>query len=329
MDLLNIQPTVVSKDLKSKIIFTAGAPKIGKTTLASKFPNPLFAATEVGTNALNGIYAQKINKWADFRKFVKELSKPEVKGKFETIVIDTVDILWDLCEDYILSQNGVTKISDIPFGGGYGMLAKEFDKKVREIPMMGYGLVLISHSTQVEIESIDGKKSNQFQSTLSKRGKTVVNRMADISGHILPMLNEEGEQEIRLFMRETPLVQAGSRFKFIPESIVFSYNNLVDAIGEAVEAQAKEDGVEATETRHNDYETEELNFDALKEELVQLGKDFHAAKKLEVFTSKMADTFGYKDDKKTEPFKTSDLTEKNVEAISVLIDELKEMKNKL
>ena len=321
MDLLNIQPTVVSKDLKSKIIFTAGAPKVGKTTLASKFPKPLFAATEVGTNALNGVYAQKINKWADFRKFVKELSKKEVQEKFETIVIDTVDILWDLCEDYVLSANGVTKISDIPFGGGYGMLAKEFDKKVREIPMMGYGLVLISHSTQVEIESIDGKKSNQFQSTLSKRGKTVVNRMADISGHILPVLNEDGEQEIRLFMRETPLVQAGSRFKFIPESIVFSYDNLVNAIAEAVDEQAKEDGVEATETRVNSYEEEKLDFEELLGKIKEIGSKYYEEGNVHAFTDKMADFFGYTDDKKTEPFKVADLTEKHTEAMSIFLEE--------
>lgn len=321
MDLLNIQPTVVSKDLKSKIIFTSGSPKVGKTTLASKFPKPLFAATEVGTNALNGVYAQKINKWADFRKFVKELSKKEVQEKFETIVIDTVDILWDLCEDYVLSANGVTKIGDIPYGAGYGMLAKEFDKKVREIPMMGYGLVLISHSTQVEIESIDGKKSNQFQSTLSKRGKTVVNRMADISGHILPVLNEDGEQEIRLFMRETPLVQAGSRFKYIPESIIFSYDNLVNAIAEAVDEQAKEDGVEATDTRVNNYEEEKLDFEDLLQKIKIIGNEYYENDNIHVFTGKMADFFGYTDDKKTEPFKVADLTEKHTEAMSIFLEE--------
>lgn len=322
MDLLNIKPTVVSKDLRSKIIFTAGAPKVGKSTMASKFPKALFAATEVGTNALNGVYVQPIKKWTDFRKFVKELGKKEVQENFETIVIDTVDILWDLCEDFILSSNGVTKVGDIPFGAGYGMIAKEFDKKVREIPMLGYGLVLISHSTQVKITSIDGKETEQFQSTLSKRAKTIVNRMADISGHILPIVNEEGEQEIRLFMRETPLVQAGSRFKHIPESIVFSYDNLVKAIGYAVDKQAEEDGVEATETRENDYAQEEVSFDELIERMTALGNKMFEEDNLDKFTEKMADTFGFKDEKKTEPFRVADLNEKHTEAIQMFLDEL-------
>lgn len=322
MNLTEIKPTVVSKDLRSKIIFTAGAPKVGKTTLASKFPKPLFAATEAGTNALNGVYVQPIKKWADFRKFTKELSKPEVQDMFETIVIDTVDILWDLCEDFVLSSNGVTKVGDIPFGAGYGMIAKEFDKKVREIPMMGYGLVLISHSTQVTITSITGEESDQFQSTLPKRAKTLVNRMADISGHILPVVNEEGNQETRLYMRETPLVQAGSRFKYIPESIVFTYNNLLDAIGVAVDKQAEVDGVQATDTRENSYAQETLNFDELKQRMVDLGSKYHENGEVHLFTDKMSDYFGFTDDKKTTPVKVSDLTEKHVEAMSIFLDDL-------
>ncbi|MDK1672857.1 ATP-binding protein [Staphylococcus saprophyticus] len=322
MNLLEIKPTVVSKDLRSKIIFTAGAPKIGKTTLASKFPKPLFAATEAGTNALNGVYVQPIKKWADFRKFVKELSKTEVQGSFETIVIDTVDILWDLCEDFILSSNGVTKVGDIPFGAGYGMIEKEFDKKLREIPMLGYGLVLISHSTTVQITSISGEESDQFQSTLPKRAKKVVNRMADISGHILPVVNDEGQQETRLYMRETPLVQAGSRFKHIPESIVFSYSNLVEAIAEAVDKSASEDGVEATETRENNYAQEILAFDEIQERIIALGKRYQEEGKIEHFTEKMADYFGFTDDRKEKPMRVADLTDKHVEAMSIFLDDL-------
>ena len=322
MDLLNIQPTVVSKDLRSKIISISGTYKTGKSTTASKFPNVLFAATEAGHNALNGIYVQQIKKWADFRKFVKELGKKEVQDRFETIVIDTADNLWDLCEEFILSSNGVTKISDIPFGAGYGMVEKEFDKKLREIPMLGYGLVLISHSTQVPITAIDGTESEQYQSTLPKRAKKVVNRMADIMGHVLPIVNEEGVQETRLYMRETPLVQAGSRWKHTPESIIFSYDNLVNTIAEAVDKAAKEDGVEAIEVRNNVYEQEKVDFNELLQQIKELGAKYYEDGKVNVFTDKMADFFGYTDDKKTEPFKVADLTEKHTEAMSIFLEEI-------
>ena len=44
IDLLNLQPTVISRDLKGKYILIYGKPKTGKTTLASKFPKNLLLA---------------------------------------------------------------------------------------------------------------------------------------------------------------------------------------------------------------------------------------------------------------------------------------------
>ena len=53
IDLLNLEPTKISKDLKGKYILIYGRPKIGKTTLASEFPKNLLLAFEPGYNALN------------------------------------------------------------------------------------------------------------------------------------------------------------------------------------------------------------------------------------------------------------------------------------
>ena len=48
--------------------------------------------------------ALPINSWADFRKALRQLKDEEIKKKFETIIIDTVDIAYDLCEKYICDQ---------------------------------------------------------------------------------------------------------------------------------------------------------------------------------------------------------------------------------
>lgn len=48
IDLLNIAPNVVSRDLSGYIIFLYGAPKSGKTTTAVQSPRSLLIATEIG-----------------------------------------------------------------------------------------------------------------------------------------------------------------------------------------------------------------------------------------------------------------------------------------
>lgn len=92
IDILNIEPTVISRDLKGKYILLYGKPKVGKTTLASNFPNNLLVAFEKGYNAIDGIRAIDINKWADFKQVLRQLEKPEAKEMYDTVTIDTTTI---------------------------------------------------------------------------------------------------------------------------------------------------------------------------------------------------------------------------------------------
>ena len=101
IDILNIEPTVISRDLKGKYILIYGKPKSGKTTLASRFPKNLLIAFEKGYNAIDGIKAVDINKWADFKLVLRQLEKPEAREMYETITIDTTTIAYEMCEQFI------------------------------------------------------------------------------------------------------------------------------------------------------------------------------------------------------------------------------------
>ena len=84
INLLTLEPHCISRDLSGYITTVFGVAKIGKSTFASKFPSPLFLATERGYNALGGIYAVDITSWGDVKQSLRELKKPEVKEKFKT-----------------------------------------------------------------------------------------------------------------------------------------------------------------------------------------------------------------------------------------------------
>ena len=100
VDLLNIEPHKVSRDMRGYTVFLYGQPKSGKTTTATKFPRHLLLAFEKGYNAIPGAMAQPINSWSEFRKVLTQLKNPKIKEKFETIIIDTVDIAYGYCEKY-------------------------------------------------------------------------------------------------------------------------------------------------------------------------------------------------------------------------------------
>ena len=282
IDILNIQPHQVSRDLRGYSVFFYGGWKTGKTTIASKFPNALLLAFEKGYNALAGIRPQPINSWAQFKKVLRQLKDPKAKEMFETIIVDTADIAYDYCTKYICDNAlrpdggyGVDSISDIPFGKGYGLVEKEFDAALRSIVQMDYGLVIISHETDKTFKDESGVEYNKIVPTLDKRANNVCARMCDIVAYSRAVTDKEGNISTKLFMRGTPRYEAGSRFKYTPDFIDFSYENLVKAISDAIDKQAQEDGSQYfTDTRSNAYAdtTEDLDFDSLMENCNQLIK---------------------------------------------------------
>lgn len=268
INLMGIQPTVVSRDLRGKIVMFYGEPKTGKTTTAVKFPKSLLLAFEKGYNALNNVMAQPINKWAEFKQVLKQLKEKSVQERFETIIIDTADIMWDLAEKYVCQRESVEKIGDIPFGGGYKMVEQEVDESLRSIALMDYGLVMISHAEDREFTNESGESHQKIVPTLPKKARKIVTRMADIIGYSRTVQDEEGNTAVNLYMRGTPRFEAGSRWKHTPLSIEFNYKNLVDAIADAIEQQEKEDGVSAIDEHVNLYkENSTYSFDEVKNEI--------------------------------------------------------------
>ena len=149
------------------------------------------------------------------------------------------------------------------------MVAKEFDECLRNIVQMDYGLVLISHAVDKTFTDENGKEFNQIVPTLGNKPRNIVSRLCDIIGYSRAVQLEDGSTTTKLFMRGTPRYIAGSRFKYTPAVIDFNYQSLVNAIGEAIDEQMKEDGAEYfTQERKNLYKStiEELDFDKLMED---------------------------------------------------------------
>ena len=327
IDLLGLQPHKVSRDLRGYSVFFYGEPKSGKTTIASKFPDALLLAFEKGYNALAGVMAQPINSWAEFIKVNRQLKDDKVKEKFATIIIDTSDIAYEYCEKYICNNNGVDTIGDISYGKGYELVEKEFDSKLRSIVQMGYGIVLISHATDKVFTNESGEQYNKIVSTLDKRGNRIVTRMADIIGYSRAVTDSEGKDKTLLFMRGTPRFEAGSRFKYTPDYIEFTYENLVNAIADAIDKQAKEDGQELfTDERDNNYidTSSHLDFDKLMDEFNEFITKFSEDEQ------KMADYYAPRITQIIDTYlgkgkKVNEMNRDQVEQLALIIDDLKSL----
>ena len=336
INLLNIQPHQVSRDMRGYSIFFYGEPKSGKTTIATKFPRHLLLAFEKGYNAIPGAMAQPINSWSEFKKVLRQLQNEDVKKHFETIIIDTADIAYDYCEKYICSNVkradggvGVDSVADVPYGKGYALVGKEFDDCLRSIVQMDYGLVIISHATDKTFTDEQGHDYNQIVPTLDRRARNIVSRMCDLIGYSRTVTDDKGQNSTKLFIRGTQRYVAGSRFKYTPDYIDFNYAALVAAIGEAIDKQMAEDGKEYfTDTRQNVYTdtSKELNFDALYAEVNDIISHIIATSSDDEMQNYWMPRITEITDKYLgKGNKIANCSREQVEALSLILDDLKEI----
>ena len=271
IDIFNIEPTVISRDLKGKYMLLYGKPKCGKTSFSAQMPRNLLIAFEKGYNAISGIRPVDIAKWSDFKLVLRQLEKPEARQMYDSITIDTLTIAWQLCEEFVCAQNGVQKIGDIPWGGGYAACKKEFESALRKITMLGYGLLMMTHvSRRVEVDK-DGSEKEILSPDMPKRAAEIANGLVDIIGYI--GVEFQGPEDIHgtryLYTRETPTIFAGSRFRHLAPKIPFGYNELVNAIADAIEKSENIDGAVVVDQQTHRVE-EKLDYAAIRNEAATL-----------------------------------------------------------
>ena len=336
LDILNIQPYKVSRSLRGYSVFMYGGWKTGKTTTACKFEKPLLIAAEKGYSAIPGCIPAPVNRWSEFKDVLRQLKTDEAKERYYNIILDTADILYDFCTKYICANNDADTVSDIPFGKGYGMIEKEFDEALRSIVQMGYGLVIISHEADKTFTDESGKQFNKIVPTLDKRANNIVARMADIIMYTRSIPGEGGTEKVMAFCRGTSRYEAGSRFKYFPEYFELSYKNLVNAIGEAIDKQEQEEGTDYfTSEVQNAYAdtSSELDYDALMKDFSDIVANIPGSTDAQLETEdgkKFKEYWQPRITQTIERFlgkgkKMKDATRDQVEAISLVVNELKSM----
>lgn len=151
--MLNIVKGRIEKPLR---VVVYGPEGIGKSTFASKFPQPIFIDTEGSTNHMD---VARMEPPKDWTVFISEIqAAKDHAGELGTLVVDTADWAMRLCENYICKKYGKAGIEEFGYGKGYTYAKEEWGKALdllSEVVEAGVNVVLTAHSAIRKFEKPD------------------------------------------------------------------------------------------------------------------------------------------------------------------------------
>jgi len=175
-----IQVTKGKVETAKKVVIY-GPEGIGKSTLASNFPNPVFIDTEGSTKALDVARYPEVKNWMDIKAFVEDSINTR---QFSTIVIDTADWAERFCIRAVCAKQKVSGIEDIPYGKGYTYVMEEFAQLLdmcNKAIAAGINVVFTAHAQMRKFEQPDEMGSyDRWEMKLSKKAAPLLKEWADM-----------------------------------------------------------------------------------------------------------------------------------------------------
>ena len=153
-----------------------GEKKIGKTTLTALFGEAIHLFTEPGGKALR-LYPVVIDDWRKFRRAIRALKNDT---RFDTVVVDIVDKLYPMCEDFTCEKLMIQDLAEEDWGKGWRENRKEFEREFGALLNLGKGVIFISHAQEQKVETRDGKEYDRMMPTMHKRMRDLVEGSVDI-----------------------------------------------------------------------------------------------------------------------------------------------------
>lgn len=148
------------KTLNAPKVVVYGVEGIGKSTFASKFPNPFFVDIEDRTRHLDVVrfVPTSFSEVIDFLDDIVDNYKHvcDYAGySIKTLVIDTVDWLQKLATEYVCLINGLKSIEAMGYGKGWVLVAEnmlKITRKLDNVNKLGLNVVCVCHSTSRKFE---------------------------------------------------------------------------------------------------------------------------------------------------------------------------------
>lgn len=266
IDLMSLTVENMVGSLKGQKILLYGDNDTGKTKQAMRMEKPLLLMCESGGNAVTGI-KQPIVSWDKFLEVVRQLTADKTRAKlmekYQTIIVDTVDILVSYCEQAVCKEFGCRDLSEMNADknapNGYLLARNDFKLQINRLTKYGYTIVFIAHDDTETIELVDpntGKVTEKefiipFNTANKKSSNKFVRDLCDFCFYVKPNgIDKSTGDPIPSTAYAKRTNEAFARCRYIhmqPVINPFTAENISKAMLDAIEKEATESGVKVEE----------------------------------------------------------------------------------
>lgn len=170
------------KQWKPPKVVIYGPEGIGKTTLASKFPKPLFIDFEGGSSRMDVDRIPRPRSLAELNAVLTELQRDH--ADYKTLVLDTADWLELLVIDHICTERKIKALGEVAFGQGYNLVADSFAQLLDRLTQLqnatGMAVVFCAHAMQRKIDNPEQMSTyDHWELKLSKKASPLLKEWSD------------------------------------------------------------------------------------------------------------------------------------------------------
>ena len=223
----------ISRPLKTVIYGPEG---VGKSSIASHAPDPLFIDLDGGTAQLDVNRIETPVSWEMLLDNVKEIAAtPQI---CKTLIIDTADKAEALCSQYICRKHHVSGIESLGYGKGYTYLQEEYDKflaALDQVILSGKNVLVIAHAKMRKMELPDEAGAfDRWELKMTKQVAPLVKEWSDallfcnFKTHVITTGNNvkkgQGNKRV-IYTSHNATYDAKNRFG-LPEELDMDYKNI-------------------------------------------------------------------------------------------------------
>lgn len=272
VDLTQLQGNKVSTELKDYSMLITAPSGFGKTPFLYELfgDRALFLSFEKSSKGIAGIHSVDVPSYEILNAYMLQLQKPEVREKYDVIVLDTLFLFDHLIEQSINNTYGKELLSDcLQYNKAYKIVDKRCLDAIKKIQRMNYTMVYVCHPVEKKVK-VNNTEIVKLEPKVSDRIKDLL--IPEIDVRLFCHFDQEGNKVI--YTSGTHYFDARVRVGDMDAVIPFDAETFKKAFTEGINRRVSADMlVDKLETK-NPVAPTSRPYEVVMQEITSLGEEF-------------------------------------------------------